>query len=180
MNSAVRPAPAPISITTMPSPIGVLTIAASDAGLRFVMWEVDARTTPSASESEFEPGGAPTGSQRETILHTAISQLYEYFRGERTDFEVPLDPHGTPFQHSAWAALRSIPYGSTVTYGHQARMLGDVRKSRAVGAANGKNPIGIVVPCHRVVGADGSLTGFAGGLAAKAWLLDHERAVITG
>ena len=182
MNSAVRPAPAPISITTMPSPIGVLTIAASDAGLRFVMWEVDARPIPSASEpeSESESSGAPNGSQREAILQTATAQLDEYFRGERTDFDVPLDPQGTPFQHSAWAALRAIPYGSTVTYGHQARMLGDVRKSRAVGAANGKNPIGIVVTCHRVVGADGSLTGFAGGLAAKAWLLDHERAVTAG
>ena len=174
----------------MPSPIGVLTIAASDAGLRFVMWEVDARPIPSASEpeseseseskSESESSGAPNGSKREAILQTATAQLDEYFRGERTDFDVPLDPQGTPFQHSAWAALRAIPYGSTVTYGHQARMLGDVRKSRAVGAANGKNPIGIVVPCHRVVGADGSLTGFAGGLAAKAWLLDHERAVTAG
>ncbi len=177
MNSAVRTAPAPISITTMPSPIGVLTIAASDAGLRFVMWEVDARSMPSPSESEAESERARIGSQREAILQTATTQLDEYFRGERTDFDVPLDPQGTPFQQSAWAALRAIPYGSTVTYGHQARMLGDVRKSRAVGAANGKNPIGIVVPCHRVVGADGSLTGFAGGLAAKAWLLDHEQAV---
>ena len=85
-----------------------------------------------------------------------------------------LDPVGTPFQRAVWDVLRTIPYGSTMSYGEQARRLGDPNKARAVGAANGKNPISIVVPCHRVVGANGSLTGFAGGLATKAWLLEFE------
>jgi methylated-DNA-[protein]-cysteine S-methyltransferase len=90
-----------------------------------------------------------------------------------------LAPAGTEFQRMAWTALRSIPFGETISYGEQARRLGDKNKSRAVGAANGKNPIPIVVPCHRVVGANGHLTGFAGGIDVKAWLLDHELAVRT-
>ena len=90
---------------------------------------------------------------------------------------MPLAPHGTAFQLAAWQALRTIPYGETVSYGEQARRLGDARKARAVGAANGRNPLPIVVPCHRVVGANGHLTGFGGGIECKAWLLDHERAV---
>jgi methylated-DNA-[protein]-cysteine S-methyltransferase len=111
------------------------------------------------------------------LLRQAAEQLTEYFAGERTEFDVPLAPAGTPFQLAAWTALRSIPYGDTVSYGEQARRLGDPNKSRAVGAANGRNPIPIVVPCHRVVGANGHLTGFGGGIEAKAWLLDHEQRV---
>ena len=93
---------------------------------------------------------------------------------------MPLDPHGTAFQLAAWKLLRTIPFGETVSYGEQARTMGDVRKARAVGAANGRNPLSIIVPCHRVVGSDGSLTGFGGGIEAKAWLLDHEKRVIAG
>jgi methylated-DNA-[protein]-cysteine S-methyltransferase len=163
----------PVAVVTMDSPIGELTIGASDAGVRFLMWESDPRQIPTDS-------GDHAAARRDEILEVAVQQLGEYFRGERTEFDLPLDPQGTPFQHAAWAALRTIPYGETVSYGHQARMLGDVRKSRAVGAANGKNPIGIVVPCHRVIGSNGSLTGFAGGLPAKAWLLEHERMVRGG
>lgn len=162
-----------VSIISMPSPIGELTVAASDLGVRFVMWESDHRPQPGGG------GGAPTAA-RSAMLATTVSQLEEYFCGDRTDFDVPLDPQGTPFQHAAWLALRRIPYGSTISYGEQARSLGDPNKARAVGAANGKNPIGIIVPCHRVVGSNGSLTGFAGGLGAKAWLLDHERQVLSG
>ncbi len=95
------------------------------------------------------------------------------------EFDLPLDPVGTDFQQSAWLQLRRIPYGATISYGEQARRLGDVRKSRAVGAANGRNPISIIVPCHRVVGANGALTGFAAGLEAKAWLLRHEQGTLT-
>ena len=113
----------------------------------------------------------PTGA----ILQQAAEELEEYFEGTRRSFEVPLDPVGTAFQQQAWAALRTIPYGETVTYGEQAERLGDRRKARAVGAANGRNPISIIVPCHRVVGSNGALTGFGGGLDVKAWLLDHER-----
>ncbi len=105
------------------------------------------------------------------------SSSAEYFEGKRVDFELPLDPDGTEFQKQAWDALVKIPFGETISYGEQAVMLGDKNKSRAVGAANGKNPIPIVVPCHRVVGSNGHLTGFAGGLNVKAWLLDHEFSV---
>jgi methylated-DNA-[protein]-cysteine S-methyltransferase len=102
-------------------------------------------------------------------------QLAEYFAGDREDFELPLAPVGTPFQQSVWAALQRIDYATTATYGQLAVGLGLPTAMRAVGAANGRNPISIVVPCHRVIGANGSLTGYAGGLAAKRWLLDHEQ-----
>ena len=115
-----------------------------------------------------------------TVLDEAVRQLDEYFAGDRLEFDLPLEPDGTPFQREAWTALCSIPYGETISYGEQARRLGDRNKSRAVGAANGKNPIPIVVPCHRVVGANGHLTGFGGGLGVKAWLLDHELRVRAG
>lgn len=163
-----------VAVITIASPVGALSVGASDVGIRFVMWDRDPRPVPDGTTDGHR------GTARDRILERARLQLDEYFRGERTEFDLPLDPQGTPFQRAAWAALRTIPYGETVSYGHQARLLGDVRKSRAVGAANGKNPIGIVVPCHRVVGSNGSLTGFAGGLQAKAWLLDHERAVAMG
>ena len=104
-------------------------------------------------------------------------QLEEYFDGSRTEFDVPLAPEGTPFQQQAWSVLRSIPFGATMSYGEQAAALGDRKRARAVGAANGRNPIPIIVPCHRVVGSNGHLTGFGGGIESKAWLLDHERRV---
>ena len=110
-----------------------------------------------------------------SVVAETVRQLDQYFEGERTDFDLPLDPQGSPFQQQAWLALRTIPYGETVSYGEQARRLGDPNKARAVGAANGRNPISIVVPCHRVIGTSGKLVGFGGGLDAKAWLLAHER-----
>ena len=114
----------------------------------------------------------------EAHLDRAESQLAEYFRGTRREFDLDLDLAGTAFQRSAWEVLRTIPYGATLSYGQQAAALGDPAKARAVGAANGRNPLSIVVPCHRVVAAGGALTGFAGGLDTKAWLLDHERRVL--
>ena len=108
------------------------------------------------------------------MLRAATEQLGEYFAGTRKDFDLPLAPEGTPFQQKSWEALRAIPYGETISYGEQARRLGSPSAVRAVGAANGRNPISIIVPCHRVIGSDGSLTGFAAGLDAKAWLLRHE------
>lgn len=158
------------TVATIDSPIGPITVGATDRGVRFVMWNDDQRRVPDLGE-----GGEPARA----IVAEACRQLDEYFRGERTEFDLPLDPVGTPFQRQAWDALCTIEFGGTVSYGEQARRMGDARKARAVGAANGKNPIGIIVPCHRVVGADGSLTGFAGGLSSKAWLLDHERRVLT-
>ena len=157
-----------LSTTTMPSPVGDLTIGVSDRGVRFVLWNASERDLQSTTDA-----GSP--EWREAVLVRTVAQLDEYFAGTRTEFDLPLDPRGTDFQLSAWTLLRTIPYGQTVSYAYQARSLGDVRKSRAVGAANGKNPIAIIVPCHRVVGSDGSLTGFGGGLQSKAWLLDHEK-----
>ncbi|MBI5090486.1 MAG: methylated-DNA--[protein]-cysteine S-methyltransferase [Actinobacteria bacterium] len=163
-----------LSRTSMPSPVGRLTIVASDDGIRSIHWDGDELGPESPSD------GDASAARRVALLADAVRQLGEYFAGARTEFDLPLDPQGTSFQLSAWDVLRDIPYGSTVSYAHQARRLGDVRKSRAVGAANGRNPIAIVVPCHRVVGSDGSLTGFGGGIESKAWLLDHEQRVIAG
>jgi methylated-DNA-[protein]-cysteine S-methyltransferase len=111
------------------------------------------------------------------LLEKARRELAEWFAGERTTFSLPLRPRGTPFQLEVWRALCEIPFGETRTYGEIAARLGRPSASRAVGAANGRNPIGIVVPCHRVIGADGTLTGYAGGMERKRWLLEHERAV---
>jgi methylated-DNA-[protein]-cysteine S-methyltransferase len=108
-------------------------------------------------------------------LADARKQLTEYFNGERSDFDFPLAPEGTSFQRKVWNALCDIPYGETISYGELARRIGQPTAARAVGLANGSNPLPIVVPCHRVIGADGSLTGFGGGIERKRWLLAHEK-----
>lgn len=137
---------------------------------------------PPASGSA-EAGSVAAGAERgqaEAHLDAAQAQLDEYFAGSRQEFDLALDPAGTDFQLKAWTVLRAIPYGQTLSYGEQAAELGEPGAARAVGAANGRNPLSIVVPCHRVVAASGALTGFAGGLDTKAWLLDHERTVLAG
>ena len=154
---------------TIETPIGELTVVASDRGLRAVLW-------PGETDARVPLGDCELRTDSHPIVDQAVRELREYLAGERHAFDVPLDPVGTPFQQSAWQVLRGIPYGQTISYGEQARRLGDVRKARAVGAANGRNPISIIVPCHRVVGSTGKLTGFAAGLDVKAWLLQHERA----
>jgi len=151
----------------MDTPVGAITIVASHHGVRAILW-------PDGDAARDRLPAASPDPEHPVIVATII-QLGEYFDGEREEFDLPLDPVGTDFQKSAWMALRTIPYGTTVSYGEQASRMGDRRKARAVGAANGRNPISIVVPCHRVVGANGALTGFAGGIGTKAWLLDHER-----
>jgi len=151
--------------TRLQSPIGELVITASDSGLTGV-WFPGADLPGVQQDDGREP---PRG-----LLARACEQLAEYFARARTAFDLPLDPPGTAFQRRVWSALRTIPYGSTVSYSELARRLGDVRATRAVGAANAKNPIPIIVPCHRVVGARGELTGFGGGLDRKRWLLDRE------
>jgi len=158
------------SRTTLPSPIGTLTIVANDHAVVAIDWHGESGHEALLGDAEI----VDVAAVDHPALDAAVAQLDEYFRGERIAFDIPLDPAGTPFQHQAWDALVKIPFGETVSYGEQAVMLGDRNKARAVGAANGKNPIPIVVPCHRVVGSNGHLTGFAGGLDAKAWLLDHE------
>lgn len=109
------------------------------------------------------------------VLERASTQLVEYFAGTRVAFDVPLNPEGTSFQRQVWEQLLAIPHGEIRSYGHIAKSIGRPAASRAVGAANARNPIAIIVPCHRVIGANGTLTGYAHGLAAKQWLLDHER-----
>jgi methylated-DNA-[protein]-cysteine S-methyltransferase len=162
-----------LSRRTMNSPIGTLTIVATADAL-VEIWFGSAGNDADAQGWTLSDQSEEIGAGEHTVLDLAVEQLDEYFRGERAEFGLPLAPQGTPFQQQAWLALREIPFGETITYGEQARRLGDPNKSRAVGAANGKNPIPIVVPCHRVVGANGQLTGYAGGLKTKAWLLDHE------
>lgn len=157
--------------TTHPSPVGELFLVADVSGLRAVLWRDD---DPVGRRGAAEPGSCDP----DEVIDRTVEQLDEYFAGERTTFDLPLAPVGTPFQLASWSVLRTIPYGATMTYGQQAVALGDRNKARAVGAANGRNPLSIVVPCHRVCGADGSLTGFGGGIEQKAWLLDHERRVL--
>lgn len=168
-----------LTSTTMPSPIGMLTIVANDRAIVAIRFDTDSddRDAHTPVDAELGDDIVPVGRGAHPILDRAVDELTEYFDGTRTEFDLPLEPDGTPFQQQAWVALRRIPFGETISYGEQAVLLGDRNKSRAVGAANGKNPIPIVVPCHRVVGSNGHLTGFAGGLGVKAWLLDHERRV---
>jgi methylated-DNA-[protein]-cysteine S-methyltransferase len=145
------------------TPIGTLGLVGSDAGLSAVYFD-GARVEP-AGES--------------AALDEAAAQLEAYFAGELTAFDLPLDLAGTEFDRRCWLALATIPYGQTVSYGEQARRLGlGPASARAVGAANGRNPLPIVLPCHRVIGADGSLTGFGGGLDTKRFLLEHEGALL--
>jgi methylated-DNA-[protein]-cysteine S-methyltransferase len=150
----------------VPSPVGQLKLVASDRGLAAVLWENDnprrVRLKP-----EIEDRDHP-------VLLETERQLAEYFDGKRTCFSLKLDPVGTRFQTEVWRALLAIPFGETRSYGQLARQLGNPRATRAVGAANGRNPISIVVPCHRVIGSSGKLTGFAGGLETKAYLLRLE------
>jgi methylated-DNA-[protein]-cysteine S-methyltransferase len=153
--------------TVVDTPIGPLTLVASVDALREVRFP-NARS-PGPTDGPADPGHA--------VLAQAVRELAEYFAGERTDFDVVLDPRGSAFQRQIWRGLATIPYGETVSYGEQARRLGHAGKARAVGAANGRNPLPVILPCHRVVGSDGSLTGFGGGLPTKAWLLHHERQV---
>lgn len=149
----------------LPTPIGKLLLAMDGQGLRHVHFET--------GRDRLEPGeGWEPGAG---ALHEARAQLKAYFAGKLTTFDLPLAPHGTEFQQRVWLELLRIPYGETTNYGDIARRLGDVQATRAVGAANGRNPLPIIVPCHRVIGADGSLTGFGGGLPVKRWLLDHEQ-----
>ena len=150
------------------TPLGELLLLADDAGLRG-LYLPDPRHAPPAIAPE---GDAP-------VFAAAREQLDAYFAGELEDFELPLAPEGTAFQQKVWAELERIPFGETISYSTLAERLGNPRAVRAVGLANGRNPLSIVVPCHRVIGADGTLVGYGGGLERKRWLLEHE-AVASG
>jgi methylated-DNA-[protein]-cysteine S-methyltransferase len=157
--------------TTHRTPIGELTLIASEVGLRAILW-------PSRSHERGSLLSQAQPRPTHPILRRTAAQLDEYFVGRRTSFDIPLDLKGTSFQRAAWQALAEIPYGGTTSYGRQAAALGMPGAARALGSANRSNPVCIVLPCHRVIGANGSLTGFAGGLALKQWLLDHEAGVL--
>lgn len=150
------------------SPFGALTIVASTEGIRAILWPDDAPA---------RAGLTSVPPHRETfdLFDEAARQLDEYFDAARTSFDLPLDLRGTPFQRAAWQALAEIPYGETRSYADQAARLGRPQAVRAVGAAVGRNPLSLVLPCHRVVGSDGALRGFAGGVEVKAALLAFER-----
>ncbi|HEY1594682.1 MAG TPA: methylated-DNA--[protein]-cysteine S-methyltransferase [Thermoleophilaceae bacterium] len=149
--------------THIPSPIGDLLLTGDEHSLQGLY---------------MSPYGLPDQAKtaREPFT-TAVEQLEQYFAGERVEFDLALDMHGTQFQRNVWDALLTIPYGETCSYGEIAKRIGRPDRARAVGAANGSNPVSIIVPCHRVIGSDGSLTGYGGGLPRKRWLLDHEAGV---
>lgn len=150
----------------LPSPVGTLTLVAVETGLAAILWEND---DPARVRM-----GALTENAEHPVLREAARQLRAYFAGKLKRFDLPLAASGTGFQHKVWDALLTIPFGETRSYGAIARQIGHPSAYRAVGAANGKNPLSIVVPCHRAIGANGSLTGFAGGIAIKRRLLDLE------
>ena len=156
----------PLATTTMPSPVGDLALVASASGLVAVLWPDDRPGRVTLAPCVAAPD--------HPVLIDAQAQLTAYFVGTLTRFTIPLDPVGTDFQKSVWAALLTIPFGETRSYADIARQIGRPTAYRAVGAANGRNPISIIAPCHRVIGSRGALTGFAGGLEAKQWLLAHE------
>ena len=161
-----------MTYTVIESPIGDITLTA-DASTRALtgLYMVDHRHRPSL-ETFGDYAADPIARE---VFASAIDQLAEYFDGARRTFDLATQTKGTPFQRAVWACLRGIPYGQTATYSELAAMAGRPSAVRAAGAANGRNPISIIVPCHRVIGADGSLTGFGGGIERKRFLLDFER-----
>jgi len=175
-------------VSRLTTPIGELTLTATETALTGVYFPNSRHgpppIVPPLHDVERGPGGedrrraaADVGPASE-ILSRARQQLAEYFARARMTFDLPLAAEGTEFEHRVWDCLRTIPFGATTSYGEIARKLGDARNARAVGTANGKNPIPIIVPCHRVIGANGDLTGFGGGIERKRWLLEHEGALL--
>jgi len=154
--------------TRIDSPVGPLLLAADEAGLRLI--EFHTPRHPMSRIADWREGD-------DEVLRETQRQLGQYFDGRRRLFDLPLAPHGTPFQRCVWQALATIPYGQTISYAQLATRIGKPSAMRAVGAANGRNPLPIVLPCHRVIGTDGSLTGFGGGLPTKHFLLTMEGAL---
>jgi len=156
-----------LAVTSLKTPIGILRLAASEDGLVALVFPQEKKKREFADMRGSDAAQAHLGA--------AVKALEEYFAGNRKDFsDLKLAPKGTEFQLGVWKALRKIPFGATKTYADIARTIGNPKAMRAVGLANGKNPIPIIVPCHRVIGANGTLTGFGGGLPTKKWLLGHE------
>ncbi|HET6468348.1 MAG TPA: methylated-DNA--[protein]-cysteine S-methyltransferase [Geminicoccaceae bacterium] len=159
----------PAASLRLPSPLGDLLLTASPDALTG-LWMLNGPRGAGPPPAPEDPGRA--------VLRAAQSQLEAYFAGRLQRFDLPLAPAGTPFQQAVWTLLAAIPYGTTTTYGALAARLGKPGASRAVGLANGQNPISIILPCHRVIGTDGTLTGYGGGLGRKRWLLAHEQAAV--
>ena len=155
--------------TTIKSPVGELQVFATERGLSGLLW-------PELDDKRFNIDEYQD-SPNQPVFKQLTTQLNEYFAGKRQEFDLPLAPVGTAFQRLAWDALCQIPFGTTRSYREQAASIGRANAVRAIGAANGKNPISIVIPCHRVIGSNGNLTGFAGGIDVKRFLLDHEASV---
>lgn len=151
-----------MEIAFIQTPLGIAKIEGDEQGL----------TVVSVLNNENKTSGLIP-----EVLEDAVYQLKEYFEGKRTEFSLNLNPQGTDFQKRVWTELQNIPFGKTISYLDLSKKLGDVKAIRAAAAANGKNPLWIIVPCHRVIGSDGSLTGYAGGLHRKKWLLEHESPV---
>lgn len=159
-----------VNFDEIDSPIGILTIITSLRGLHALLWD-----NPLINiQDELITRNITRAGSTEMSLKVQ-KQLNEYFIGERQTFDLPLVMHGTDFQIKAWNELTKIPYATTVSYKEQAQKIGDINKARAVGMANGRNHIGIIIPCHRVIGSNGKLVGFAGGVERKEWLLHHEK-----
>ncbi len=152
-----------LASATIESPIGLLLVRTSVRGVVAIDFNAKARYSTAVGDDATR-----------LVLDQAIRELREYFAGTRREFEVSVDAVGTPFRQRVWQELREIPFGTTISYGELARRVGNMNASRAVGAANGANPVPIIIPCHRVIGADGTLTGFGGGVWRKDWLLRHE------
>jgi len=150
------------------SPVGRLFLAANDVALTELFFE-DHRLEVDGTGLTIPP---PT--RMNAVLELVSAQLAEYFAGTRTEFEIPTQPNGTEFQIAVWRELQKIAFGQTISYIELARRMGDEKKTRAVGLANGKNPISIIIPCHRVIGANGHLVGYGGGIENKRWLIDFE------
>ncbi|NNM59360.1 MAG: methylated-DNA--[protein]-cysteine S-methyltransferase [Legionellales bacterium] len=163
--------PGDVVYDEMDSPVGKLTIIASSKGLHAILWDTDQQNLKGESITH----GLTQSTDDEIILKTKL-QLNEYFAGKRKTFNLPLVLEGTDFQIQVWQQLLQIPYATTLSYGQQAEKVGNKNKARAVGMANGLNPISIIVPCHRVIGSNGKLVGFGGGLDKKDYLLTLEKA----
>ena len=160
------------------TPVGGLLLARDDAGLRLIQFlavGADLKVRPYDGRSQESPSG---WQQRNEDFDDVVEQLQDYFAGRRRQFDLPLAPAGTPFQQRVWRALLDVPYGETISYGELASRIGQRTASRAVGLANGSNPLPIVIPCHRVIGASGKLTGYGGGLPIKQQLLRLERGAL--
>lgn len=175
----------PVEIAT---PLGLMTATFSSGSLVSLDFKEEIKAEDGSAGDGVRQGdgsvhlvssalsAAAAGTPDSELVSRLIGALSEYFAGKRTSFDIPLAPHGTPFRERVWAQLLTIPYGSTITYAEQAAALGDPKAVRASASANGKNPIAILIPCHRVIGSDGSLTGYAGGIRRKRFLLELERA----